>query len=261
LEAAANVKLIGVLRSGVENIDLEFATKRGICVFNTPGRNARAVAECTIGLILTEIRNLARAHAELKHGVWTRDFPNRNDIPELLDKTVGLVGYGAIGKLVAKFLDAFGAKIVAHDPFLQESDGIAKPVDLETLMRTSDVVSLHARYSASTHHLISHSLLETMKPTAILVNTARAGLVDEKALIDILATKKIMGAALDVFEDEPIPVGSPFLALDNVTIAPHLAGSTADAFRNSPKLFAAHLARALDGEKHLPIINGIDCPW
>ena len=261
LEAAPNVKLIGVLRSGVENVDVEFATKKGICVFNTPGRNARAVAECTVGLILAEIRNLARAHTELKRGVWTRDFPNRNDIPELLDKTVGLVGYGAIGKLVAKFLDAFGAKIVVYDPFLKESDGIAVPVDIATLMRISDVVSLHARYSAETHHLISRELLETMKPTAVFVNTARAGLVDEKALVDILATQKIMGAALDVFNDEPLPTDSPFLTLDNVTIVPHLAGSTVDAFRNSPKLFAAHLARALDGEKNLPIINGIDCPW
>ena len=261
IEAATNLKLIGVLRSGVENVDVEFATKKGICIFNTPGRNARAVAECTVGLILTEIRNLARAHAELKRGVWTRDFPNRNDIPELLGKTVGLVGYGAIGKLVAKFLDAFGANIVVHDPFLRESDGIAVPVDLKTLMRTSDIVSLHARYSDETHHLLSRELLETMKPTAILVNTARAGLVDEKALIDILASKGIMGAALDVFEEEPIPADSPFLALDNVTIVPHLAGSTVDAFRNSPRLFAAHLARALGGEKHLPIINGVDCPW
>jgi len=261
LEAASNVKLIGILRSGVENVDVDFATKRGICVFNTPGRNARAVAECTVGLILTEIRNLARAHAELKRGVWTRNFPNRNDIPELLDKTVGLVGYGTVGKLVAKFLDAFGAKIVVYDPFLKDKDDIAVPIDLATLMRISDVVSLHARYSAETHHLISRELLETIKPTAVFINTARAGLVDEKALIDVLATNKTMGAALDVFEEEPLPVDSPFLALDNVTIVPHLAGSTADAFRNTPKLFAAHLTCAMDGEKRLPIVNGINWPW
>jgi len=272
----------GVLRGGVENIDVETATKRNIAVFNTPGRNARAVAECTIGLILAEIRNIARGHAALKQGLWTRDYPNKNDIPELLGRTVGLVGFGAIGRLVAKFLDAFGAKIIVYDPYLQASgfrlqasgsasntnpevrspkseasDDNITQVDLETLMRQSDIVSIHARYLPETHHLVNRDLLLMMKPTAVLVNTARSGLVDEKALLEVLQTRKIMGAALDIFDEEPLPPGSPFLALDNVTIVPHLAGSTMDAFRNSPKLFAAHLVRCFKGERNLPIVNGI----
>jgi len=257
LEAAKNLKILGVLRGGVENIDVGYATERKIAIFNTPGRNARAVAECTVGLILTEIRNLARAHAALKQGIWTRDVPNKNDIPELLDKTVGLIGFGAIGQLAARFLNAFGARIIVYDPFYQEKNDSVKPVDLETLMQESDVVSLHARYGQATHHLVSRRHLEMMKPTAILVNTARSGLVDEAALVELLATKKIMGAALDVFDEEPLAKNSPFLSLDNVTIVPHLAGSTADAFRNSPKLFAAHLIRHFHGETNLPIVNGI----
>jgi len=257
IESAQRLQVIGVLRGGVENVDVETATKRNVTVFNTPGRNARAVAECTVGLILAEIRNIARGHAELKRANWTRDFPNRNDIPELLGKTVGLVGFGAIARHVAKFLDAFGAKIIVFDPFFQKGNENVEPVDLETLMKRSDVVSIHARYLPETHHLVKREHLQMMKPTAILVNTARSGLVDEGALIDVLAAKKIMGAALDVFDEEPLKPDSPFLMLDNVTIVPHIAGSTVDAFRNSPRLFASHLIRCLNGEKDLPLVNGI----
>ena len=270
LESAENLRIIGVLRGGVENIDIEVAMQRGISVFNTPGRNARAVAECAVGLILTEIRNLARGHAALKQGEWTRDFPNRSCIPELFGRTVGLVGYGAIGKLVAKFLTAFGVKIVVSDPFMRPEDVTEKlpgqvavtPVDLQTLLRESDIVSLHARYSPQTHHLVGRAELEMMKSTAVLINTARSGLVDEIALIESLSTRRIMGAALDVFDTEPMPPDSPFFLLDNVTLVPHLAGSTADAFRNSPGIFAAHLIRWFDGAKddELPIINGVSSP-
>ena len=257
IEAAGRLKLIGVLRGGVENVAVETATQRNIAVFNTPGRNARAVAECTVGLILAEIRNIARGNVALKQGHWTRDFPNKNDIPELLGRTVGLVGFGAIGQLVAKFLDAFGANIIVYDPFYHPSGDPVTPVDLETLMRRSDIVSIHARYLPETHHLVNRELLLMMKPTAILVNTARSGLVDEQALLELLASRHIMGAALDVFDEEPLSADSPFLALNNVTIVPHLAGSTIDAFLNSPKLFAANLVRCLKGEKNLPIVNGI----
>ena len=257
LESAERLKLLGVLRAGVENVDIPTATKRNVAVFNLPGRNARAVAECTIGLILAEIRNIARGHAALKQGNWTRDFPNKSGIPELPGKTIGLVGFGAVARLVAKFLNAFDAKIIAFDPFFQKGNENVEQVDLETLMKQSDIVSIHARYLPETHHMVKREHLLMMKPTAVLVNTARSGLVDEKALIDVLAAKKIMGAALDVFDEEPLKSDSPFLTLDNVTIVPHIAGSTADAFRNSPKLFASHLIRCLNGEKNLPIVNGI----
>ena len=257
IEAAERLKLIGVLRGGIENIDVETATKLNIAVFNTPGRNARAVAECAVGLILAEIRNIARSHAALKQGNWTREFPNKDDIPELCGRTVGLVGFGAIGRLVAKFLDAFGANIIVYDPFFQKGSENVVQVDLETLMKQSDIVSIHARYLQETHHLINRKLLLMMKPTAVLVNTARSGLVDEKALLEVLEARKIMGAAIDVFDEEPLRKDSPFLALDNVTITSHLAGSTIDAFRNSPKLFASHLTNCLRGAKNLPIVNGI----
>jgi D-3-phosphoglycerate dehydrogenase len=130
-------------------------------------------------------------------------------------------------------------------------------VDLPTLLRESDVISVHARLSAESRHLIGAKELAMMKPGAVLVNTARSGLIDEAALVRALQERRIMGAALDVFDEEPLPADHPLVGLDNVTIVPHLAGSTIDAFRNSPKMLAAHLARMLRGDEDLPVVNGV----
>ena len=257
IEAATRLGVIGVLRSGVENVDVDVATRRSVTVMNTPGRNARAVAEATMGMILAEIRNIARAHACLTRGDWRRAFPNRGAIPELCGKTVGLVGYGSVGRLVAGYLEAFGSEIIAYDPYVQGDPAPARLVDLATLMARSDVVSVHARLTEATRHLIGRAELARMKPTAVLVNTARSGLIDESALIDALAEHRIMGAALDVFDVEPLPPEHPFLTLDNVTVTPHLAGSTRDAFLNSTRLMAGHLTRMLTGQGDLPIVNGV----
>ncbi|TKJ38637.1 MAG: oxidoreductase [Planctomycetes bacterium B3_Pla] len=257
IEKAENLKLIGVLRGGAENIDVEFATQRNISVMNTPGRNARAVAECTIGMILAEIRNIARSHASLKSNNWQRSFPNSDAIPELCGKTVGLVGYGAVGRLVAGYLNAFESKIIAFDPYCTGNPAPAELVDLEFLMKNSDIVSMHARLTKESFHLIGEKELAMMKPTAVLVNTARSGLVDERALIKALEEKRIAGAALDVFDEEPLPTDHPFIRLQNATITAHLAGSTIDSFRNSPKLMAGHLRNCLCGREDIPVINGI----
>lgn len=258
IESAKSLKAICVVRGGVENVAVDCATQRGIAVLNTPGRNARAVAECAMGLILTEIRNLARAHAHLKQADWRRNFPNSDAIPELYEKTVGLVGFGAVAQLVAGYLQAFGSRVIAFDPYFRGDAGPVELVDLATLLRESDVISIHARLTEESFHLIGEEQLAMMKPTAVLVNTARSGLVDEKALVRALAERRIMGAALDVFDVEPLPPDHPLLKLDNVTLVPHLAGSTIDAFRNSPKLAAGHLARMLKGKDRLPIVNGVE---
>jgi len=257
LELLPALRVIAVLRGGCENVDLEAATRRGIAVLHTPGRNARAVAECTVGLMLAEIRNLARSHACLKAGEWRREFPNHEAIPELRGKTVGLIGYGAVGRLVAHYLGAFGSRVVVYDPYLEGDPGPVERVDLHTLLEESDMVSLHARLTPESRRLIGAKELARMKPSAVLVNTARSGLVDETALIDALQRRVIMGAALDVFEDEPLAHDHPFLALDNVTLTPHLAGSSIDAFHGSPGLMAEHLANLLAGRESLPVVNGI----
>lgn len=260
IEAAPRLKVLAVLRTGTENVDVRRATERGIAVLNTPGRLSRAVAECTVGLILTEIRNLARAHARLAGGQWTRAFPNSEDIPELYRRTIGLVGLGAVARLVAGYLQAFGCRLLAFDPYFKGDPAPVQLVDLATLLRESDVVSLHARLTPETQHLIGKKELSMMKRTAVLVNTARSGLVDEPALISALAERRIMGAALDVFDTEPLPPEHPLLRLDNVTLTPHLAGSTRDGFRNSPVLMAGFLAKLLRGEEPVPIVNGVKPP-
>ncbi len=163
-----------------------------------------------------------------------------------------------MGRLVAGYLHAFGSRILAHDPFVQGDPAPATLVELETLMRESDVVSVHARLTDETYHLIGEKEISLMKPGAVLVNTARSGLIDEEALVRALSERRIMGAALDVFDTEPLPPDHPLVKLDNVTITPHLAGSTIDAFRNSPKLMAAHLARMLEGHEDLPVVNGVE---
>lgn len=257
LQKAENLRLIGVLRAGTENIHVETATQKGISVLNTPGRNARAVAECTIGMILAEIRNIGRSHASLKRNNWQRSFPNNDAIPELCGKTVGLVGYGAVGRLVAGYLNAFESKVIAYDPFFKGDSIPAELVSLEFLLKNSDIVSVHARLTKESFHMIGEKELAMMKSTAILVNTARSGLVDERSLIKALQEKRITGAALDVFDEEPLPTNHPFIRLENVTITAHLAGSTVDSFRNSPKLMAGHLKNCLCGHDNLPIINGI----
>jgi len=257
IETAGDLKLIGVMRAGAENVAVDFATARGISVMNTPGRNARAVAECAMGMILAEIRNIARSHAKLKSGLWTRSFPNSEAIPELYEKTVGLVGYGAVGRLVCGYLQGFGSKVIAYDPYFKGDAAPAQLVSLETLLRESDIVSIHARLTEQSHHLIGEKELGMMKPSAVLVNTARSGLVDEGALIEALRAKKIMGAAVDVFDEEPLPADHPFIELENVTITAHLAGSTNDAFRNSVRLMAGHVRNAVKGVDEIPVINGV----
>jgi len=257
MEKAEKLKLIGVLRGGVENVDVAAATQKGIAVANTPGRNARAVAEFTVGLIFSEIRNIARSHAALKQANWRKNFPNSRGIPELGGKTVGIVGLGSVGGLVAGFLQGFGCRIIAYDPHVTNPQQGITLLSLEEVMRQSDIISVHARYSEETHHLISAHEISMMKSTAILVNTARSGLINQYALVDALQEQRIGGAALDVFDIEPLPEKHELLALDNVTITSHLAGSTCDAFINSPKMFSAMLQKKLDGSGKLPIVNGI----
>jgi len=235
------LKAIGVLCGGTENVDAGAAEAAGVAVLNTAGRNARAVAEFTVGMILAETRNIARTHAAMREHVWLKDFPNGDTIPEIEGRTVGLVGAGAIGQLVMKFLSGVDARCQFYDPYQESSEYGVKADSLEELMATSDIVTIHSRLSTDTHHLVSEDMLALMKPTAVLVNTARSGLVDEQALLAALRGRRIAGAAIDTFDDEPLPAGSEWMKLDNVTITSHLAGSTLDAFAKTPKMLSQRL--------------------
>lgn len=248
IDACPDLKIIGVLRGGYENINIAYAAERGIEVFNTPGRNADAVADFAAGAIICEARNIARGHFGIKTGKWIREYPNSGMIPDLPGRVAGLIGFGEIGRKTAQRLHGFEMEILAFDPFAKNFPDYVRQTDIKELMRKSDFVSLHARLTNENRHLINAEMLSLMKPSAYLINTSRAGLVDEAALFAALKSKNIAGAFLDVFESEPPGLNHPLVNLENVTLTPHMAGGSNDAFLNSPIKLALELARHLRGE-------------
>ncbi len=255
IDNAARLKVVGVLRAGVENVNVAHATERGVLVYNTPGRNSDAVADFTVGMIICEARNIARGHRGLKDGQWIREYPNSGRIPDLPGKTVGLVGLGEIGQKVARRLAGFDVRVLGCDPFVTSQPAGVVMTTLERLMAESDFVSLHARLTKDTEGLIGAKLIALMKPTAYFINTSRSGLVDEQALYEALRDRRIEGAALDVFNKEPPGKEYPLVLLDNVTLTPHMAGGSNDAFFNSPARLAAEMAKLWDGERSRFILN------
>jgi D-3-phosphoglycerate dehydrogenase len=258
VEAGHRLRIIGVARAGWENVAVEAATARGIPVVHVVGRNANAVAEHALGLILCEMRNVSRAHCAIKAGVWFNRYVDPHVCFELACKTVGLIGFGAIGRLLGHRLAGFDVRLLVYDPFVSEADVRelgGEVVTLEALLRRSDVVSLHARLSPETQGLIGRRELALMKPTAYLVNTARAGLIDQVALLEALQQHRIAGAALDVFWQEPLPADSPLLDLDNVTLSAHLAGTTLDALYASIDLVIKEVLAYLQQGRTEGIIN------
>lgn len=249
VDACPNLKAIGVLRSGMENVCADYAAKRGIALFNCAGRNAESVSDFTIGMIIAEARNIARGHRGILNGQWIRNYSNSGHIPDLPGRTVGLVGCGKIGLKVAKKLSGFDVRILGYDPYADVevcSKAGIELTSLEDLMKRSDFVSLHARLTEQNRHLIDATMIARMKPTAYLINTSRAGLIDEQALVAALKAKRIMGAALDVFDQEPLQPDNPILQLDNVTLTPHMAGGSNDAFFNTPHQLCKQMQAWLD---------------
>jgi D-3-phosphoglycerate dehydrogenase / 2-oxoglutarate reductase len=256
MDLFSGLRLIGIARGGVENVDLQAATERNVAVFNVTGRNAQAVSDFAVGLIIAELRNICRAHAALVRGGWKKDFsrPPR----QLQGKQVGIVGLGKIGMLVARKLSGFDVKLVAYDPKLslkQLAAAGVKAVSLAELMATSDVVTIHARLEESTRGLIGRIEIAAMKPDAVLVNTARAGLIDTQALLEALENRRIGGAALDVFDAEPLPSGHALLKLDNVSLTSHLAGTTVEALSNTPYLLCENIRNFLVHREHANVLN------
>lgn len=228
IDAALNLKLIAVARAGLENVDIEAADARGIGVVPAIGRNASAVAELQIGLMLAEARNITHTHSSILNGGWRKEFPR---IPvELRDSVIGMVGLGHVGRSFVAKMRGFGSEMLAYDPYLPadalSAEGITKVDDLLELCRRSDFVLIQARLSAETERFFSTEQFAAMKPSAFFINCARSRLVDTDALVHALTTGEIAGAGLDVFDDEPLPADSPFRTLDNVSMTTHLGGET-----------------------------------
>jgi phosphoglycerate dehydrogenase-like enzyme len=243
IEGAKSLKLIQKLGVGVNTIDLETAKKCRIAVCNLPGVNSNAVAEFTIGLMLSALRRITYLNTLTREGCWTLKPEVATSFKELRGKTVGLAGFGAIGRRVAQFLAAFDANIIYWSRTQQLSD-LGRQVQLEELFETADLISLHLPATPATSRLVGKSLLERAKPGTILVNTARGELVDENALLESLNMGRIALAVLDVFAQEPVPKTSPLLMHPRVMATPHVAWLTSDCL-------AACRTLALENGRHL----------
>ena len=253
MERLPRLKLVAVSRGGPVNIDLGAARERGILVVNTPGRNASAVAEFTIGAILATTRNITRGHEALRRGEWRGDLYRADETgDELSDMTVGVIGYGAVGTRVVRLLRAFGCRVLVADPHVQlapedAGDGV-RHVELGALLESSDVVTLHARVTPETEGFLDAGALDRMKPGAFFVNTARGPMVDYDALTHALATGRLGGAMLETFAVEPVPRDWALLELPNVTLTPHIAGASLKTVRIAAAQVAEEVRRYIDGE-------------
>jgi D-3-phosphoglycerate dehydrogenase len=250
LDRLPDLKVVSVHGAGFDRVDVKACTMRGIVVTSTPGANADAVAELTVGLMLSVVRQIPRSAERVRNDrVWGEA---RHTGTELKGKTLGLVGYGQIGVRVAAIAQGFGMKICASDPGLTSAEihaRGARPVTLEVLLASSDIVSLHAPLIPATHHMIDRRAISKMKKGAFLVNAARGPLIDEDALVRALKSGRLGGAALDALEGEPPDPASPIFDAPNIVLTPHMAGSTVECLEATARTAAEDIARVLQNKR------------
>jgi len=248
IAAAPRLRLIQKIGVGVNTIDLEAAKARGIAVCNMPGTNSAAVAEMTLLLMLAALRRAPLFdRATREGGGWKLPPETFDSVGELAGRTVGLVGFGAVGQRLAPALRALGARVV-YTATSPKAEADAEWRDLPALLAEADVVSLHLPLNAATARMLDEAAFARMKPGAVLVNTARGGLVDEAALVAALASGRVAAAGLDVFVDEPVDPANPLLALDNVALAPHVAWLTPETLARSLAVAVENCRRLRDDE-------------
>lgn len=250
-ERVPDLRLVARTGVGFDSIDLEAATRFGVAVTTTPGTNHEAVADHTISMILACLRRTVANDAQVRAGGWERIGVHAGW--QLHGETVGLIGCGRIGLATLRRLLSFGVRALVHDPALRELDG-CELVSLEQLLRESDVVSLHTPLNDETEHIINAETLSMMKPTSILVNTSRGGLVDEPALLDALEDGRLRGAGLDVFEVEP-PELSRLRAMETVVLSPHIAGMTAQTIAMMSRAATRDVLDVLSGTDFSSVLN------
>ncbi len=255
IDRADNLKAIGRAGIGVDNIDIEAATKRGIIVANAPESNTVAAAEHTLGMMLAAARRIPAADASLREGEWKRSSFKGVEVDE---KTLGLVGLGHVGAIVARGALGMGMRVLAHDPYVSEdrmrSMNVERAESVDEVFENADFISLHVPRTPQTSGMVNAEILEKMKPTSYLINVARGGIVDETALYNALKEGEIAGAALDVFAAEPT-TDSPIFTLPNVVVTPHLGASTAEAQDRAGITAAEQVAVALRGAVPIHAIN------
>lgn len=240
-----SLRVISRYGIGVDRVDLPACRERGIVVTNTPGANATAVCEVAFGLMLSIARNIPELDGAVKRGEWPR-----SEGIELAGRTLGIVGFGMIGKKLALRAKAFEMEVLAYDPFFDEAFALKSGVrraSLDELFRGSDFVSLHLPYSAETRHIVDGGRIAAMRRGAILINTARGGLIEEAAAAEALKNGQLGGLGLDAFEQEP-PSDSPLIGLPRVVMTPHTGAQTAEAVANMGMMAVRNLLDELDGK-------------
>lgn len=282
INSAPELKLIACTRSNPVNIDCEAADKRGIPVIYTPGRNSDCTAEFTIALMLNIANKIPMVYQDLKNGKYLAEekkeievksglkedvtWALNGDSPyviykgmQLKGKKLGIAGYGDIGQKVAAIAGALGMEILVYDPYVSEvviNDNVQKKVSFEKLLKEADVISPHVKVVAETRNMFGEEEFKKMKKSALFVNTSRGAVIDEKALIDALRNEDIAGAALDVYESEPLAENHPFInELNNVVITPHLGGATYQAITNHTLMIIEDLERFAEGKKMVNVYN------
>ena len=252
LSKARRLKLIQT-GAGYDNVDIKACTEQGVYVANAAGINARAVAEHVLAFVLSWYKNIIFLNGALKSGKFAVDYQGS----ELSQKVIGIVGLGSIGREVARLAAGFEMKVMGFHHREEQTQPDIEMVDLPTLLRRSDIITLHMALNTETHHMIGKKELELMKAGVFLINTSRGAVADETALIEALDQKRIGGAGLDVFATEPLPVESPLRKLDNVILSPHSAGEPDGLFFHKKRFqfFAANIKRVLTGKPPRNALN------
>lgn len=263
IAAGADLRLITVARAGLENIDVVAATAAGIGVVPALGRNAGAVAELQIGMMLAATRNIARADASVKAGGWRKEFPGVR--VEIAHSTVGMVGFGHVGRVFAQRISGFGPTLLAYDPFATPESlgefGVTAVPGLTDLFARSDFIVMQARLSPVTHRFVGAEQFAAMKSTGYFLNIARSRLVDYDALYEVLAAGRIAGAALDVFDDEPLPADSRWRSLDNLTVTTHFGGDTEGTNITSARMVLQAAAEFAATGRVARAVNAVELGW
>lgn len=252
LNACPKLKIISRYGAGYDRVDILAAKRHGILVTNTPGVNAQAVGELAFALILSIARKIPYLNSQTREGAWVRSTGT-----ELKGKILGIMGLGAIGKVVAKCGQSFGMNVIAYDPYMDEAyckkNGITSHL-LEDVIKTANIISLHLPLNSETRHLIGKDAIEKMQPGTILINTSRGGIIDEDAAFTALKSGQLGGLGLDAFEVEP-PENSPLFGLDNVVVTPHTGAHTREATRNMAVSAIQNLVDVLSGKDCPHIVN------
>ncbi|MBI4587927.1 MAG: hydroxyacid dehydrogenase, partial [Candidatus Rokubacteria bacterium] len=260
IQHASKLKMVQHQGVGYERIDVKALAKAGVPLALCPAGTAEGVGEHTVLLILAVLKRLIAAHDSIVAGKWLM-WQLRPSTRDLHGKTVGLIGFGRTGRAVARRLKGFGVRLIANDPYItltyqERSEFGVTLVSQATLLREADIVSLHVPLTEETRHLIGRSALEQMKPSAVLINVSRGGVIDQDAVYEALRDRRIMAAGLDVFSPEPLPPEHPLARLDNVVLTPHIAAGTLDAFRTKMRFALGNIARVMGGGEPLERVPG-----